>query len=279
VEAFLLPTDGTGPQFSAMITSALFGLGGGKTFGVGLLSLLAGVGISAVGPGGVLMTIALFCITDMSPAMVAGTAIVSHVATGMVGTLGYRKAGHFHHAATRRMALLLCAMACLGIPLGMWVNSLASRSEFGLLLGGLSLVTGIMVFRRQNGAGRRKLQVHPHDVYWPAVIGIGLFVSAMAALFGIGGPMVCVPLLVIMGMPMLTSLAAAQAQSVVISLLGTLFYMAHNSIDWPMAIAIMIPQTIGVMLGIKIAHALPGHWLAYALAAVLILLAPYLAFH
>jgi uncharacterized membrane protein YfcA len=41
----------------------------------------------------------------------------------------------------------------------------------------------------------------------------------------------------------------------------------------------MIPQTCGVLLGIKIAHALPGHWLAYALAAVLILLAPYLAFH
>jgi uncharacterized membrane protein YfcA len=264
------------PQFSAMITSALFALGGWKLIGLVLLSLFAGIGISAVGPGGVLMTIALFCLTDMSPSIVAGTAIVSHVATGAVGTMGYQRNGHFRQTTTRRIAGILGLTAVIGIPLGMWINAHASRAQFGLLLGILSLTTGLMVLRKQRVSRHKVIPLHPHQTHWPAIIATGLFVSAAASLFGIGGPMVCVPLLVILGMPMLTSLAAAQAQSVVISLLGTIFYMFHNSIDWPMAIAIMIPQTCGVLLGIKIAHALPGHWLAYALAAVLILLAPYL---
>src|SRR3546814_16821617 len=58
-----------------------------------LISFAAGIGISAVGPGGVLMTIGLFAFTLMSPSRVAGTALVTHVATGLVGTMAYLRSG------------------------------------------------------------------------------------------------------------------------------------------------------------------------------------------
>src|SRR3546814_14353635 len=67
-----------------------------------LISFAAGIGISAVGPGGVLMTIGLVAFTLMSPSRVAGTAIVTHVATGLVGTMAYWRPGQLGHRATRR---------------------------------------------------------------------------------------------------------------------------------------------------------------------------------
>src|SRR3546814_18347678 len=100
-----------------------------------LISFAAGIGISAVGPGGVLMTIGLFAFTLMSPSRVAGTAIVTHVATGLVGPMAYWRSGQLGDRATRRNAMILCAAPLLGIPVGFVINTRLSLAGFGLLLG------------------------------------------------------------------------------------------------------------------------------------------------
>jgi len=246
-----------------------------------LISLVAGVGISAVGPGGVFMTIGLYAFTPLSPALVAGTAIVTHVGTGLVGSAAYLRSGQFHHLATRRIAVILCATAFLGIPAGIWINTHISRHGFGLLLGVLTGAIGALVFYRQ-WRGREVASRAEAGAARPALTDtkaalIGSCVAAAGAPFGIGGPMLCVPLLVACGVPMLPALAAAQAQSVVGSGLGTIGYAAQGAIDWPMAVFIAVPQMLGVVVGWKVAHAVPARGLAFALAFALIGLAPYLA--
>jgi uncharacterized membrane protein YfcA len=89
--------------------------------------------------------------------------------------------------------------------------------------------------------------------------------------------MICVPLLVAAGMPMLPVLATAQAQSVIRSGLGTIGYALHAAIDWPLAMFIAVPQMLGVVVGCNVAHAVPARGLAFTLASALIALAPYLA--
>lgn len=81
---------------------------------LGLFGFVGGVGISAIGPGGVLPTIGLFALTSLSPAEVAGTAIVTHIATGAVGAAAYTRSGQLRQPHTRRTALILVA---LGVPL------------------------------------------------------------------------------------------------------------------------------------------------------------------
>ncbi|HST74980.1 MAG TPA: sulfite exporter TauE/SafE family protein [Acetobacteraceae bacterium] len=272
---------------SILAHSALYALDLAGLLKLLLISLVAGIGISAVGPGGVFMTIGLYAFTALSPSVVAGTAIVTHVGTGLVGTAAYLRSGHFRRCATRRIAVILCATACLGIPAGIWINAHVSRQGFGVLLGILTAAIGALVCYRQwprrapgsapdstpgtgAGAARRALP----DVK-TALIGLGVAVAA--SLFGIGGPMLCVPLLVAAGVPMLPALAAAQAQSVVGSGFGALGYALQGAIDWPMAVFIAIPQMLGVIVGWKIAHAVPARGLAFALAFTLIGLAPYLA--
>ncbi|UYM06871.1 sulfite exporter TauE/SafE family protein [Solicola gregarius] len=238
-----------------------------------LFGLVGGIGITAVGPGGVLPTIGLFLLTDLSPSGVAGTAIVTHVATGLLGTWAYTRSGQLREPTTRRTALLLGAAALVGTPLGVLLNTVLSGPLFAYLLASAVAVTGALVWVRElrsSGVDERR----PRE---PVIIAVGLGVSVAAGLFGIGGPMLSVPLLVILGVPVLPALAAAQAQSVVIASVGTVGYVAHGSVDWAIAALVGVPELAGVLIGWRIAHALPERRLKYALAGALLVLAPYLA--
>ncbi|TDD13932.1 sulfite exporter TauE/SafE family protein, partial [Actinomadura sp. KC06] len=103
--------------------------------------------------------------------------------------------------------------------------------------------------------------------------------ALVGGMFGVGGPMLCVPLLVALGVPVLPALAAAQAQSVVIAGVGTAGYAAAGAVDWPLAAVVGVPELAGVVLGWMIARAVPARALTGALVVSLLTLAPYVALH
>lgn len=312
-----------------------------------ILALLAaigfagGVGITAVGPGGVLPTIGLFALTSLSPAAVAGTAIVTHIATGTAGTLAYTRSGQLRDHATRRTALILSATALLGTPVGIVINTHVSAHLFGVLLGGFAALVAILVWVRTatrdktrdpapsaapdnpatpgtaaadiTGPGavsadpllpatrdpvrqharattgdparhsaRRRASAPAGATRHPPIallVPLGLAISVAAGIVGIGGPMLTVPLLVSLRVPVLEALAAAQASSVVIAVVGTVGYALHGSIAWPLALIVGLPEVAGVAIGWKIARALPSRSLTVLLVITLLALAPYLALH
>lgn len=239
------------------------------------LGLIGGVGITALGPGGVIPTIGLFSLTGLSASAVAGTGMVTHIATGAVGTVAYSRSGQLRQPHTRRTALVLAGAAVAGTPMGVLVNTLVSERAFGIILatvvGG---VAGLLWYRERRSAGAPTPDRYPSH----AIIGaVGFAVACASGIVGIGGPMLAVPLLIVCGVPVLESLAAGQAQSIVIAAIGSLGYAAHGAIDWPLAAIIGVPELIGVLIGWRIAHALPTRTLKYALIIALLALAPYLA--
>ena len=242
-----------------------------------IIALIAGIGITAIGPGGVLLTIALFAITDLSPAEIAGTAIITHIGTGIAGSLAFVRSGQLRQVNTRKMASTLAISAVIGTPLGVFINSQVSIRQFGLLLAVFVMTIGATVlireFREIPDNGHRA-----HDTPSGAVQSvIGTGVATISGMFGLGGPMIAVPVLVIAGVPMLSALAAAQAQSVIVSITGTVVYLSQGAIDWPLAIMTGIPELIGVWLGWKIAHALPRRLLTVVLGVSLTVLGPVVA--
>jgi len=254
--------------------AALLEVAAGTLIGLVAFGLVAGIGITAVGPGGVLVTVGLFVLTDLSPAEVAGTAIVTHVATGTLGTLAYWRSGQLRRPPTRRAAALLAAAALVGTPIGVLVNGVVSGPGFAILLAAAVAATGLLVLVREHRVGPPA--GHPRAAL---VAVVGVAVAAASGLFGIGGPMLAVPLLLVCGMPVLDALGAAQVQSIVIASVGTVGYAAQGAIDWPLAVAVGVPELVGVLIGWRVAHAVPTHRLRLALAAALICLAPYLALH
>src|SRR6202012_5041614 len=103
-----------------------------------LFGVAAGIGITAVGPGGVLATVGLFTLPPLSPTQVAGTALVTHIATGMLGTAAYLRSGELRNPDARRIATIISAAACLGAPLGVTITTLIAPRLFGALLGSLT---------------------------------------------------------------------------------------------------------------------------------------------
>ncbi|WP_330278768.1 MULTISPECIES: sulfite exporter TauE/SafE family protein [unclassified Streptomyces] len=115
-----------------------------------LFGLAGGIGITAVGPGGVLPTIGMFLLTGLSPTGVAGTAIATHMATGVLGTAAYTRSGQLRDAVTRRTATVLAVAALVGTPLGVLLNTLVSGRGFGMLLACAVTVTGVLVWVRER---------------------------------------------------------------------------------------------------------------------------------
>lgn len=93
-----------------------------------VLSLFAGVGITAVGPGGIFITIALVALTDLPPAVVVGTASATFVATGLVGAESYRRSGELDSQGGKRMAFVLSLTGLAGALVGVRLNALIDES-------------------------------------------------------------------------------------------------------------------------------------------------------
>ncbi|WIX77819.1 sulfite exporter TauE/SafE family protein [Amycolatopsis carbonis] len=255
-----------------------------------LFGLAGGIGITAIGPGGVLPTIALFLLTPLGPAQVAGTAIVTHVATGVAGSGAYVRSGQLRERHTRRVAGLLAGVAMVGTPVGVLLNSLVSARWFGVVLGVFAVVVAaLVVLRRPVEKRERSMGLMPpegrelsagsmpgREPSAGLVLGIGAGVAVAAGLVGVGGPMLTVPVLVVVGLPMLEALAAAQVQSVVIATAGAVGYLANGAVDWRLAAVVGVPELAGVLIGWKIAHALPTKKLRIALVVALLAVAPYL---
>lgn len=241
------------------------------------IGLVGGIGITALGPGGVLVTIGLFALTDLPPTVVAGTSIVTHIGTGLLGTAVFVRSGQLREPITRRTSITLAATAVVGAPVGVLVNSMFSVKAFGLLLGLFVTVVALLVLyrerRAQHVSGTATHPRHPLTV----LVVLGLGISVVSGLFGVGGPMLSVPVLIAISVPLLPALAAAQAQSVVIASIGSIGYAAQGTIDWPLAVLVGVPEVIGVVIGWKVAQGVPTRGLKLVLVAVLLALAPYLA--
>jgi len=66
---------------------------------------------------------------------------------------------------------------------------------------------------------------------------------------------------------------------VAVSGIGSIGYATSGSIDWPLAVVIGIPEVVGVLIGWRIARAVPARALTITLIVALLALTPYLALH
>ncbi|MFP8489129.1 sulfite exporter TauE/SafE family protein [Gracilimonas sp. Q87] len=242
-----------------------------------IIALVGGICITTIGPGGIFVTIALFALLPLDPSTVAGTASATFIATGIVGSLGYLKSGELKGIVAGKAAGVLSLASVIGAFAGAQINTLLNASTFAILLGLFVLFTGILILYRQKKQLKpdSRLQIDTlRGLSWLA--GVGLAVGLPGGLLGVGGPVLAVPLMVVLGVPMLLSVALAQVQSIFISGMATFGYMIHDAVDWQLAFFLTVPLLIGTISGWYIAQRIKASKLQISLALVLILLGIYL---
>lgn len=241
------------------------------------IALVAGVGITTIGPGGIFVTVALYALTPLSSAEVAGTAHATFVATGLIGAVVYARSGELVESDSQRMAAILSATSVVGALAGAHLNTYVSRRLFGVLLGAVAALTGGVLLYRE----RRELDhvVTVTATSWRGraslgLLGVGLGVAS--GLVGVGGPVLAVPALVVLGVPILLALGVAQVQSIFIAAFATAGYFAQGAVSLPLVVLIGIPQVIGVVAGWAIAHRVDPGRLKVTMGGVLIAVGVYL---
>lgn len=244
-----------------------------------VIALFAGVGISAIGPGGIFVTIALFLLVPVSSATVAGTASATFIATGLLATILYQRSGDFAIGNTREVAVILSVVGVFGALAGSWANLGLPDEIFGYSLGAfVAVVGGIIVYREAVGLKPTDWLGRQSTATRRLVVGaVGFGVGFLGGLLGVGGPVIAVPLLVVLGVPVLQSLAVAQLQSIFIAGFATVGYALGGAVSLPLAVLVGVPQLVGVYFGWRIAHQVEPRRLRIVLGVVLVLVAPTLA--
>lgn len=256
------------------------------------IGFLAGVGFAALGPGGVFVTIALYLLTDLPPAVVAGTASVTAIGMALLGTLSYWRSGELDDPDRREMAGLLSVTGLVGGFVGSWANAVLSPALFGWVLGAFVTASGVLVAYHQRyevgpegeiETGRlRSPLTPPGEGVRPSsrrgrvtLAAVGFLVGFPAGMLGVGGPILAVPLLLSLDVVLVAALAAAQVQAVFVTAFAATGYFFRDAVAVQYALLVGVPELLGVLVGWKLSHTVSAGRLKLVIAALLVALGPY----
>jgi hypothetical protein len=105
----------------------------------------------------------------------------------------------------------------------------------------------------------------PHRRPIWALIGIGLFAGFLSGMFGIGGGIVIVPLLVLFaGFKRRLAAGTSLAAIVPAALVGVASYAAIEQVDWIVALILVLGSVAGAQVGTHLLHKLPVRAIRWA---------------
>jgi uncharacterized membrane protein YfcA len=255
--------------------------------------VLVGVGVGAygtmIGAGGgfVLVPILLLLYPDDSPELITSISLAVVFFSALSGTTAY--------VAQRRVDFLAAnAFAAATIPgaiAGALAVGLLPREIFDPVFAALLLGVGVFLIvkpvarirqrRHRRGEVSRLLTDRAGDTYaysYNLVSGIGLslFVGFISSLFGIGGGIIHVPLLVqVLLFPAHIATATSQYVLMVSAFVGTVVHLASGDLSggYPETGALALGVVAGAQVGARVSMLVRGPSLIRLLAGALILVA------
>ena len=229
---------------------------------LGILGLLAGLLIGAIGIGGVVVVPALVYFGGIPIHVAIAAAMMSYVFTGLIGTLVYTSKSSVRWS----MAWWLCGGAMPAALAGALAADRAPSLLLEILIGLLTAASGIQALpARPAGDGARS-----NALSSPALGAIGAVTGFGSALSGTGGPLILVPILIWLELPVLTAIALSQAIQLPIALLATAGNYFSGNLDLTLGVPLAAGLAVGTFAGARIAHAVPRTSLRRAVAIVLI---------
>lgn len=111
------------------------------------------------------------------------------------------------------------------------------------------------------------------DLLWRLLV-VGAAGGAFSALFGVGGGVVMVPLLMLLcGYGSRAATATSLAAIAIIAAIGVATYGAIGAVDWLAAVLIGIPALLGVTLGVRVRARISAVMISRAFAVLLVIAA------
>jgi uncharacterized membrane protein YfcA len=215
----------------------------------GLLVVVAGTAIGATSVGGILVLPALTSLLQLDVARVVAATSGAFLATGLVTVVDLGRAADARREVRDDLPLHLAAL--VGAALGAYAVHIVPTGWVRLWIAALAFTSGVHALA---GALTRRARV---PAPWPRsaiVLGaIGLAVGLGSGLSGTGGPILLLPVLLLMRQDLARSVAAALVLQVPIALASTTVHAVLGRLDVVLALAIAAGLTLGVWVGRRLA--------------------------
>ncbi len=225
-----------------------------------LLALPVGLLIGTIGVGGVLLPPALVHLYGLDIHAATGTSSWSFLFTGVVGTLAYARQRSMPWPLVGRLTLGAAPAATLGAL----TNGLVPATVVWLLLGAITLGAGAYRLCGSGPGGDRTGLPTATAVVTGAVVGFG------SALTGTGGPVLLVPVLLVLGVAPLAAVAASQVIQLPLVVFAVLGYATSGSVHFGLGAVIGGLASVGVVGGALITRRLAQATLRRVAAIVLV---------
>lgn len=233
-----------------------------------IVGLMVGVLIGAVGIGGVLLVPALFLLADVGVHEAIPACMLSYLATGAVGVLVYAR----HGSIRWEMMIWLC----LGAIPAAYLGSLSLLSIPADMI--MVLIAVLMIFAGLDALlkSKTKDQTPPEgpteskSLGALALIVIGAVTGFGSAITGTGGPLIVVPIIMYLGLPVLTAVGLSQAIQIPIATFASIGNWEAGNLNFDLSFSIAVSLVIGSLIGSIVVHRLPREYLRKFVAVLLV---------
>ncbi len=216
-----------------------------------LLSVLAGVIGGMGGPSGFIPIAALLTLTTFTQTQVSGTISASFLIATLFGAALYTISGDQNW----KLLIFIIPSALIGTQVGTYINTQISEIVFLILLSGVAITLGILLLKWATSGLEKLYSLDITTLHSKLIlISLGLIVGIIGGITGIGGIAIVVPVLLLLGVNPLTSIATGITQGV-FTTLGTSFgYFSQGAIQFEYVLYIGVPFAVSQIIGWKIAH-------------------------
>ncbi len=219
-------------------------------FLVAIAGAISGILIGTVGIGGVLLVPALVLFGGLGVEEATPVASMSFFFTGVAGTLAYSRTDRVPWGSVRWLMVGVVPGALVGAASNVALNPDVLTAVIAVVLGAAA-VRAITPERADTPLARRDLSPR-------ANLAIGVLVGFGSALTGTGGPVLLIPIMLLVGGGVVATIAASQPIQIPIAIFATAAFLAYGELDWELGLVLGLAQVAGVIVGARLGDRLPA---------------------
>lgn len=214
-------------------------------------NLIVGAFVGLTGVAGFLLPIVYTGPLGMDVTAGLALSFAAFIVSGVLGSVNYKKAGNLDLPFGIRLSIGSLAGAILGVKL----NLIIPEAQVKMLLYLVVLLSGISILLRKDKAETSGKKGYLISEHLAATLILGFVTGVICALSGAGGPVLVMPLLVVLGIGIRTAVGVALFNSIFIGIPACAGYLLQCSVKdlILVLIAALVFHGIGVTFGSKYA--------------------------
>lgn len=224
-------------------------------------ALVVGILAGCTGVGPALLPPMLAYVGGLNLHLAMATSMWSFLFTATTGAVSYSRRG----SVNWKMVLWLSIGIIPAAVLGARVNALLPTDVLSVILAAVIILAGLNAFLKPPKASEQTLVIRALTL-----LPIGVFVGFGSALTGTGGPILLIPILLVMRVPTLIAIGVSTVIVLPLAAFSTVGYFFYGQINFALGTLLGGFLALGVLVGVRIAHALPTLTLQRILALSLI---------